>query len=277
MHPVLIKIGWFELRSYGVFLFLSFFFGLLLTIRRANKEGIDRNTIIDLAITIVVSSLLGGRLTYVMLHLEEFQGRWLDTFNPFQSSGTIGIYGMTMLGGLLGAIFGSYIFTKIKKIPFLQIADIASPAIALGIFLTRIGCFLNGCCFGKECDSSWGVIFSPDSLAGYTYPNTPVHPSQLYLSLGGLISLITLLLYQKFRKTKGELFFLFLILYSILRFFVDHYRYYEQEMIITKLFSYNLTFNQGVCIVFIVIGIAGIIIFRKKYGEKKLNEGQVEL
>ena len=187
MHPVIFRIGAFELRSYGLALAVSFLVGIIYAIKRGEKRGVSSNTIMDLAVLIVVGAIVGSRFLYVIAHTAEFKGRWLDTINPFQSTGQIGIAGLTMLGGLILASILSIIYLYIKKLPVLKIADVIIPSVGIGIFITRIGCFLNGCCFGLPCNSPLGVIFPPESVAGDLFPNTPIHPAQLYSSFYGLV------------------------------------------------------------------------------------------
>ncbi|MBN2010321.1 prolipoprotein diacylglyceryl transferase [candidate division KSB1 bacterium] len=260
MHPVLFKIGPLEIHSYGFMLAISFLLGIFLAMHRAKKQGIDPGFIMDLAVVIVVSAILGARFLYVIFHLEEFQGHWLDTINPFQSNGQIGIAGLTMLGGFLAALFATLYYIRLKKQPVLKVTDIMAPSMGLGIFITRIGCFLNGCCYGMPTKSSFGMVFSMDSPAGYHFPNIPIHPTQLYSSFYGLVILVTLLFVERWKKFDGFLLYVFLILYGISRFTIDMFRYYEESMVLLKLGSFYLSVNQGISITMILTG-AGLIFY----------------
>ena len=101
MHPVLFKLGRFEIHSYGLMLALSFLVGIYWAMSRSEKRGIHRNHIMDLSIIVIIAAIVGARIMYVVTHLAEFEGRWLDTINPIQSTGEIGIPGLTLLGGVL--------------------------------------------------------------------------------------------------------------------------------------------------------------------------------
>lgn len=125
--------------------------------------------IIDLTLLVLISSLAGSRFFYVVYHLEEFQGHFWDVINPFQSSGEIGIGGLSMMGGVVLSVVAGVIYLFLKKMPVWKIADIVAPSFALGLGFARIGCFLNGCCPGKVTDSFLGVVFPPDSFAGYFF------------------------------------------------------------------------------------------------------------
>jgi len=268
MHPILFKIGWFELHSYGLFLALAF----LTAIIRAKKFGINPSIIMDLSMVIIISSLIGSRFLYVILHIEEFRGKYLDIINPFQSSGEFGIAGLTMLGGVIFALFSTIFYTRIKNLSFLKTADILSPSIALGVGITRIGCFLNGCCYGVECNLPWGMVFSPESPAGYHFYDIAIHPTQLYSSLGGFIIFFILIYIGKHKIFNGIIFYSFLILYSIDRFIIDFFRYYEKEMILFTIGEVNFSVNQGICILLFLIGVTFITInyFRNKMSSQKV-------
>lgn len=255
MHPVILKIGAFELRSYGLMLAISFLAGIYISVRRAKKKGIDPNQIMDLSVIIIISAILGSRLLYVLFHLEEFRGHWLDTINPFQSNGQIGIAGLTLLGGVLLSFLSSFIYLKVKKLPFLKFADTVIPAVGLGIFLTRIGCYLNGCCFGLPCDPHWGVVFPPNSAAGSLFQGTHLIPAQLYSSAYGLIIFAALLYLEKWQKFDGYLLYIFLVLYGIARFTIDFFRYYESSMVILTIAGKGISLNQGISLAFMALGI----------------------
>ncbi len=259
MHPVILKIGAFELRSYGLMLAISFLAGIYISVRRAKKKGIDPNQIMDLSVIIIISAILGSRLLYVLFHLEEFRGHWLDTINPFQSNGQIGIAGLTLLGGVLLSFLSSFIYLKAKKLPFLKFADTVIPAVGLGIFLTRIGCYLNGCCFGLPCDPHWGVVFPPNSAAGSLFQGTHLIPAQLYSSAYGLIIFVALLYLERWQKFDGYLLYIFFILYGIARFTIDFFRYYESSMVILTIAGKGISLNQGISLAFMVLGIVMLV------------------
>ena len=262
MHPILFRLGAFEVRSYGVMLALSFLIGITIAVKRARKKNVNPDHIMDLSVLLIISAIVGSRLLYVLFHLEEFRGHWLDSFNPFQSDGTIGLGGLTVLGGVILCFISAFVYLRIKKLSFLVFADIMIPMVGLGIFLTRIGCFLNGCCYGLPCDghSHFCVTFPYNSPAGSMFPNTPLVPAQLYSSLYGLFILAALLLVERWQKFDGFLFYIFLILYGVSRFTIDMFRYYENSMVIFKLFNHGISLNQVISLIFIVIGLVMLVL-----------------
>lgn len=268
MYQVLFKLGAFEVRSYGLMLALSFVFGIWLASYRAKKWKVDTGIVLDMSLIIIISSILGARLMYVLFHLDEFSGRWLDTINPFQSTGEVGISGMTMIGGLLFSVVFGLTFLWIKKQPVLKITDIMAPSVAVGIFLTRIGCFLNGCCFGKPCSNTFGVVFPGNSPAGFIFPDQAVIPAQLYSALYGLVILVLLLTLEKrYRKYDGFTFFLLFFLYGLSRFIIDFFRFYETSMVLAKTDVVSFSVNQGVS--FILALFFGALIIYKNYKQNQ--------
>ncbi len=253
MHPVLFKIFSFPIHSYGLMLALSFLFGIWFSGWRAKKRGLSPDIIADMGFWIILSAILGSRLYYVFLHFEEFKGNLLSIINPFQGE-TIGIGGLVMLGGYIGAVVAAILFFKIKKIPFLPYADVVSPSVGFGIMLTRIGCFLNGCCYGAASESPLAVKFPLESPAGayqHHVHAAGLYPSQLFESIGGLLIALVILAVARKKTFNGFQFYLTGLLYSVLRFFVDYSRFYDTK---ERLFG-TLSHNQVICIaLFILFG-----------------------
>ena len=254
MHPELFRLGPFAVRSYGLLLALSFFIGIFWSIKRAKKAGVNPKYVLDLAIVIFISSIAGARLFYVIFHLNEFKDHWLDIISPIQSSGDLGIGGLSMLGGVVLAITSGILYLRLKKLNVWQVADIVAPSFPLGIFLTRIGCFLNGCCFGKPApENSLGIVFPDNSPAGFIYPGIHIYPTQLFSSFKGLAILTLLLFLERFKRFHGYSFWLMLGLFGIGRFLVDFYRYYEPSMILMTIGKIDLSVNQGVSVLIVFI------------------------
>jgi phosphatidylglycerol:prolipoprotein diacylglycerol transferase len=272
MHPVIFYIYKFPIHSYGLMLAISFLFGILLASFLAKKENLHSDIVPDVAFWVIISSIIGARLYYVILHFEEFSSDLTSIFNPFHG-GTIGIGGLVMYGGFIGAIIASLIYFRLKKEPILPYADVCSASIGFGIFFTRIGCFLNGCCYGHASSCSIGVTFPKDSPAGF-YQNSIhsqcIYPSQLFESIGGLIIAIIILIVGKRKTFPGFRFYLTGLLYAILRFANDFTRFYTPQEKIG-----SLSHNQIICIVFFII-FSGLILknllFKAEDETPKSNE-----
>ena len=268
MHPELLRIGPVVISSYGILLALAFIFSIAISRYLAQKRGVPSDEIINLALVIMISSILGARLLYVLFHLDEFQGRWVYTIVPIQRDGTIGLSGLILLGGIWGAVLAGTFYVRKKRLPVWKITDSIAPALAFGIFLGRIGCFLNGCCFGKSCDLSWGITFPPHSYAAAIMGPVPLHPTQLYSSLYALGIFLFLMFLERRQRYDGFLSGLFLILYGVGRFLVDFFRYYESQMFIPG----GITLNQWISLLMILGG--GIVLYIKHPAKKNIVKSQ---
>lgn len=256
MHPVVFQFGKVVIHSYGLMLALSFLLAIWFSSWRAKRNGLDPTVVSDIGFWIILSAILGSRLYYVILHFGEFKGDLLSIFNPFHGD-TLGIGGLVMYGGLIGAILAGVAFFKIHKLPFLPYADACAPAFAFGIFLTRIGCFLNGCCYGQPTEAWFGVHFPAMSPAGSYMIHqhaSKLIASQLFLSAGGLLIGLVVLAVATRKIFTGFQFYLTVVLYSVLRFLVDFTRYYSEDEKIA-----SLSHNQIVCIVIFVV-FMGLIV-----------------
>lgn len=255
MYPILFEIGPFAVRGYGVMLALSFLVGIYLALHRSEKRGLNVNHMVNLCLITIVFSILGARIMYVIPHWDEFSGHPLDTISPFQSSGSIGLTGLTMYGGFIGAIAASLLYLRRHRLPIWRVTDAFTPSIALGIGITRIGCFLNGCCFGLPSDLPWAARFPFNSTAGAFFPDTPLHPAQLYSSLLGFGLFGVLMVLDRRERFDGFLFAMLLILEPITRFIVDFFRYYESSMTLATLSGVPMSVNQGISVVLCGLGL----------------------
>lgn len=272
MHPVVFSIGGFAIHSYGLLLAISFLFGIWFASKRAKAEGLDPNVISDVGFWIILSSILGARLYYVFLHFEEFKGNLFNIINPFQD-GSVGIGGLVMYGGLIGAIVSGFLFFKLKKLPFLPYADAIAPTLGIGIFFTRIGCFLNGCRYGMPTEHSLGVHFPNISPAGHYQVQMhadALFPSQLFLSAGGILLAVIVILASKKIKFQGFQFYLAGAIYSVVRFSVDFTRFYGAD---ERLFG--LSHNQIVCILLFIV-FTGLILKNTLLSSITENENSEE-
>jgi phosphatidylglycerol:prolipoprotein diacylglycerol transferase len=266
MYPQPLKfIGIEFIRSYGVMLAIAFLIGILWAKKRAVKAGIPPELVIDLSFIVLIFSVVGSRLFYVIYHLDEFSNNILDIINPFHGD-TVGISGLSMMGGILLALVSAAIFFAVKKIRTWPLCDAMMPMFALGVGITRVGCFLNGCCYGLPAHDHFGLVFPPDSAAGFHYPGIPLIPTQLYSSLAGFVILIIVLFSERFKKFDGHSFWLTIGLYSIWRFIIDFFRYYEDSMIFMKIGEQSFSRNQLLSVLFFIAAATAYLImyFRNK-------------
>ncbi len=247
MYPVLLEIGPFEIRTYGVLLSIAFLTGIWLAGKRGEQRGVQPSTLYDLSIYLILSAIVGARAYYVLIHYDDFAYDPLSIFKVWQG-------GLAMYGGVLLAVAVAYYFTTVRRLSFLRVSDIVAPSLAVGIMVTRVGCYFNGCCFGRETLSSVGRVFPPWSEAGLVFPGTPLHPTQLYASFYGLVIFLVLLMVDRRPHGEGFLFGLFLALYSVSRFTIDFVRYYDSSSSFS-LSGARFSYNQIVSIALLVGGI----------------------
>ncbi|HHS13630.1 MAG TPA: prolipoprotein diacylglyceryl transferase [bacterium] len=235
MHSILFRIGNFELHTWGLALVLSIVLGVWVASKRAKKFGIETSQILDLAFVIMVAAIIGSRLWYVLFHLDEFRGNWFDVINPVHDD-YFGIAGLSMVGGVVLAVIAAFIYTRVRKLNFLEIGDTVAPSFLLGAGIQRVGgCFMAGCCFGKPTDCGLGVVFPPGSVAGSIFPGQALYPAQLLASLLGFLGFVLVLWLGRWHRFKGYTMWMVFAYYAVDRFLVDQFRYYEPEQIMGRL------------------------------------------
>ena len=194
---------------------LAFLAGLWTATLRARREKIPGEKIADVVLWLLVGSVIGARFTYVTTYWkDEFAGQPLSEIFMIQHGGLV------YYGGFIGAVIASVIYLRWKKMPLWKTADVLAPSIALGNVFGRIGCLLNGCCYGRPTDLPWGIRFPADHPTG----GVPVHPTEIYDALDNFI--LYLLLAWLFRRKKfdGQVFATYLIGYAITRCIMEYFR-----------------------------------------------------
>jgi len=214
MYPILFQKWGITIYTYGVCMAVAFLCGILISIRLARFLKIKSADVMDLSIVIVVSSLIGARILYIIVNLEYFKKYPLETIMLHHG-------GLVYYGGLIGAIIGSGIFVYVKKLNFFDLADIMGVAVPLGQGFGRIGCFFNGCCYGKlispDYSGSWLLnLFQKWGCARI--------PTQLLSSLFAFLTFVVLYFLFKRRRYPGEIFSLYIIIYSVNRFLIEFLR-----------------------------------------------------
>ncbi|NOZ63265.1 MAG: prolipoprotein diacylglyceryl transferase [Calditrichaeota bacterium] len=271
MFPVLFRIGSFELRSYGLAMALSVALGVWISMKRAKKFDLKNDAILDLAVVIMLAAIIGSRLWYVVYHLDEFRGHWWDTINPVQN-GTIGIAGLSMVGGVVLAVISAFVYARTKKLNFISVGDTMAPVFLLGAGIVRIGgCFLNGCCYGKPTDSSIGIVFPPEGVAGSYFPHTHLWPTQLFASALGFLGFFLVLWLEKKKKFNGFTLWMVFWYYSIDRFIVDQFRFYEAPQVLAKLGP--ITFNANHLLLLGLFVVSSYFLIR---GWKNAGKGEIK-
>ncbi len=214
VSPVAFTIGPIEVRWYGIMVALAVL-TLVLWVLREVRHGahISYDTVVNAALVGIPSGVIFSRLLHV-IDLWEYYSQ-----HPGE---IIGGSGLSIWGAVLGAALGIWVYSKLAKVPFGYLADVLTPGIILAQAIGRVGCILNGCCYGLETSAFCAIIYTnPESLAPI---GIPVHPTQFYEIIYNLIVFGVLLKLRGRFKPDGSLFLIYLSLYSIWRFGVDFIR-----------------------------------------------------
>ena len=252
MFPILFKAGPFVVHTYGFFYALAFLIGIFISIYYARKVAIKDESILDLAIYVILTAIVGARIFYVLGQWSYYKDNLFEVFMIQKG-------GLAFLGGFLLVLAVIFMFSKAKKIVPLRLFDVLAPAAAIGSAIGRLGCFFNGCCFGVPTDSPFGIVFPPGSLAHSQYSNELIHPTQLYASLSMLFVFFFVVYLWRRRKYDGQIFFSWLILYSLSRFTVEFFRYCPSD-----LYFFGLNPGQIIALGLFAGGVCGVIVCHGK-------------
>ncbi len=207
MNPVAFEIFGISVRWYGIIMASAMLIGLALAVYRARPFGYKNDEIVDMAIWVLPSAVIGARLYYVIFEFERYGGDIFRMINVREG-------GLAIHGGVIGGVLAGYIYTRVKKLNTWQLADILMPSLILGQAIGRWGNFINGEAHGGPTDLPWAI--QVDGVA--------VHPTFLYESIWNLLVFVLLLRFTKKKKFDGEIVCLYMILYSIGRFFIEGLR-----------------------------------------------------
>ena len=213
MKNELFSIGPFTVYGYGLMIAIGILVAYVTAEYRAKKHGLDPDKIFYLVIWAVVGGFAGAKVLYFLTRLKDIMENpkvLLDLADGF-----------VVYGGIIGGIFSAMAYCKIKKMPFLKYFDLVMPSVALAQGFGRIGCFLAGCCYGRETDSALGIVFHNSS---YAPNNVKLLPTQLISSGLDFLLCAVLILLDRKKKGDGQIAGAYLVLYSIGRFILEFYR-----------------------------------------------------
>ncbi|MDD5422148.1 MAG: prolipoprotein diacylglyceryl transferase [Candidatus Omnitrophota bacterium] len=236
MHPIILQFGSITIYSYGVMVALGFGLAALLVYRRAPSFGIDRDKVMDLAILILVSGIIGARVFYILLNYKYYMADPLEMLNLSKG-------GLVWYGGFIASLAALIVYIARKSLDFWAVADLLAPYLALAQSFGRIGCFLNGCCYG--------AITSAANPFAICFPAEVAlrQPSQLYSALVLFLIFVVLRLWQDTKHLTGEIFLAYCLLYSAKRFAMEFYRGDNPRIV------FGLTISQGISVLIFALSL----------------------
>lgn len=245
MYPILFRFGLLKVYSYGLMVALSFIVATFLAALEAQRQDISGEKILNLSIWIAVSGILGARFLYVLQNLD-FYLSYPSQILMFNRGG------LSFYGGFILAATCAIIFLKREHLPVFKTFDIVVPYLALAQAIGRIGCFLNGCCYGRPTDIAFRVYFPGEDVGR--------HPVQLYNSLNLVLIFAILRTLQAERwgraKDSGQTFLFYCLLYSLMRFLMEYLRGDNLPILA------NLTVHQFISMGIFVI--SGILLWKRQ-------------
>jgi phosphatidylglycerol---prolipoprotein diacylglyceryl transferase len=243
-----------KLFGYGTMLTIAFLLALYLAAWRAKREKLNPEILMDLGFWVIVGGVLGARLFYVWQY-------WGTRIKTFWQIFEIWRGGIVLYGSIMGGAIAFLLYWFIRRFPLRPMLDAVAPSLALGIAIGRLGCFLNGCCYGDRCDLPWAVRFPAPSSPWADHVehgwidkasawSLPIHPTQLYSTIDGLVLAFLLTMYYPLRKRDGEVMALLMVTYPITRFLIEWLRSDE------GIFFAGMTVSQNISVLIFVCGLA---------------------
>lgn len=222
------QLGPVTIYVWGLMVSVGIIAGFIIALIEGKRKSVNLDHITSLALYMLIGAIVGSRLFYVVVHIKDFEN-FLDVFKIWQG-------GLIFYGGFIGAIIPAWIYVRKYKLNFWQIADIFALALALGIFIGRIGCVLI--------QDHMGVV--TNFFMAQNYMGEMRHNTAIYSSLNGLFMFIILWFLKKRIKVDGILFLIFTLEYAVSRYFIDQLRAFDLRW-------YGLTGSQWICIVMFLV------------------------
>ena len=261
MLPVLFKIGQFEVHSYGLILILAFIAAYIFGRARAPRYGLTKDQVGDAFFWTLILGVLGARIGFILQELPYY----LEHTNELLSWK---FQGLTSFGGLVAGFLALLWMAKRFEVSTRNLLDLAGAPMLLGHAIGRVGCLLNGCCYGRRCDLPWGIpVRHQDGL---------FHPAQIYDSLMVLAGLWLLLLFEKRGLKPGQSVSLAIIFYSASRFIYEFWRAGTRAEVdagfATSTYFDNIPLTEAQIFSVLCILVAGFFFWRYRKGNSSAVE-----
>lgn len=231
-----IPVGPVDIQIWGLLVALGMLAGLLYTLRASKKRKMNTENFIDIFIIVFITSIVGSRLLYVAEFWEQYANDPMSIIKIQQG-------GLTFIGGVLLAVLGLFIYTKLKKLSFWKVVDVIAPGFAFGIGVGRIGGYLIGNHIGARTNFFLGSYYNGDLR----------HEPSLYLTINGFLLFLVLILLKPFLiRKEGAIAYIFIVWYSLSRFLIDFTRAADIEGLSDPRY-YSLTITQWICLALFII------------------------
>lgn len=252
MKYKLFEIGPVSIYSYGLMIAIGIAAAFIVADMRAKKYDMSGDHVYGLGFLGLILGIVGSKLLFYITEIKDViaNPKMLLSFSE----------GFVVYGGIIGGILGAYIYCRWKKLPVLKYFDLAIPSVALAQGFGRIGCFLAGCCYGRETDAWYGITFQDSPFA----PNqVPLIPTQLISSAADFLHFFLLLWITKKKKTDGVVVAAYMIFYSVGRFLIELLRNDPRGNVSM------LSTSQFISVFMLLAGIAVLFILKKKEAKKE--------
>lgn len=253
MYNDLFSIGSFTVHGYGVMIAIGILTALFIGERRAKNRGLNPDEIYYMTFLCAITGFAGAKILYCIVELKDF----LENPGKLLSQN-----GFVVYGGIIAGTLAAYIWCKVRRLTFVDYFDVVLPSVAVAQGFGRIGCFLAGCCYGRETDAWYGITFTHSDFAPN---NVKLIPTQLISSVGMFAIAAILIYYARQPRRQGRVGALYLVLYSIGRFLVEFLRNDHRGAI------GNLSTSQFISLFILVIGI---VIFVKAKPRKQETQAE---
>jgi phosphatidylglycerol:prolipoprotein diacylglycerol transferase len=257
MHPILFRLGsqssGFAIHTYGVMLVIAFLVAIFRTYGAAKKYraelgNIKPDDILDVGILMIVCGIVGARLLFVVLEWTTYRQNPMSMLKIWEG-------GLSFHGALFGGLIPLIIYCIRKKYSVLKVADLFAPSVMIAYAIGRVGCFLNGCCYGVPTRMPWGVRFDDDGV--WTVPS---HPTQLYATAISLVFFGVLVWMERRKAYDGQLLCWYMIFAAIERFTMEIWR----AGVTSTVVAFGLTDTQVLCVIMLVGAAIGAVTLRRR-------------
>ncbi|WP_099159904.1 prolipoprotein diacylglyceryl transferase [Virgibacillus ndiopensis] len=269
MDRIFLQLGPLPIYWYGVIIATGAFIGLFLATRESDRLGLKKDLMVDLVVFAIPIAIISARIYYVLFEWEQYDGgKWWDVFAVWNG-------GIAIHGALIGSVITAIVYTRVKKVSFWQLADIAAPSIILGQAIGRWGNFMNQEAHGGPISEATFNSFHqylPDFIMNQMcIDGIMYHPTFLYESFWDILVFIFLLVLRRYNPVRGEVFLSYVITYSIGRFFIEGMR--TDSLYVVG----ELRTAQLISVILVVLSIV-LIIYRRKSGmaEKRYDGKKIQ-